>query len=427
MKPPFPNLRCQLSARALAVRAALGLGTLLICAVLVAWTSRAHAQFNGDFGLRKYALDAENFLDWKAYQPPYEWRYARYTAPNLLAGTVGSLSQKIFYLSEQVRLQKALGRYGSVLYYQQEDAFYRPDPIYREIELRVGRGWYASVVGFPQHDKINGGQGYALAWGERTDWNYVRVTHLRQYALYNDQTTGEARFLRAPELNRLELRTFWHRRLFVQLQWRDERPTDLYTPGSASGTPDRIDHYDGRKADLRVDWHWSPRLVTGLSLRRERERRTQTLPGASAGVAAHQQMELAWSDAYAVVTLAGDNRFEAGVYRGAFRNEIEAEAVAERFAHHLFTNAAYVLWSHPRSDWFRWLFSLQGGRAELATADGAEPAAAIAERSTQLKAGVGVILRQVGSYYLFFNSTWDLDIFTHRQWDGGNVQLLFLF
>lgn len=400
----------------------------LLCAALLGFAGGAWAQFDGDFALHKYTLDAENFLDWKAYQHPVDWRYARYTAPNLLDGSVGSLSQKIFYEFEQVRLQKALGRYGSVLYSQREDSFYRPDPIYREIELRVGRGWYASVVGFPEHDKINGSQGIALAWGERTDWNYVRFTHLRQYALHNDQTTGAARFLRAPELDRLEARVFWRQWLFVQLQWREERPTDLFTPDAASGAPGLLEHHEGRKADLVLDLHWSPRLLTGLTLRRRLERRARTpLAGAADGSAARQQMEMAWSDAYAAVTVAGDNRIEAGVYRGAFRDYIAANAAAERLDHHLFTNAAYVLWSHPRSEWFRWLFSFQGGRADLVTHDGAKPAEDVAERSTQLKAGVGAILQQAGSYYIFFNTTWDLDIFTHRQWDGGNIQLLFLF
>jgi hypothetical protein len=45
----------------------------------------------------------------------------------------------------------------------------------------------------------------------------------------------------------------------------------------------------------------------------------------------------------------------------------------------------------------------------------------------ELKAGVGVVLQEAGSYRAFFNTTWDLDIFVHRQWDGGNVQLQWLF
>jgi|GEM_PF-1174899 len=405
-----------------------GLRWALGAALLLAAATPVPAQFNGDFGIHKDVLDVENFLDWKAYQHPYPWRYARYTAPNYIDGSVGSLSQQTFYLFEELRLEKDLGRYGSVLYFQQEDSFFRHEPIYQEIELRLGRGVYGSIVGFPQHDKINGSQGVALAYGERTDWNTVRLTHLRQYALFNEQGTGPQRFARAPELDRLEARAFWHERVFVQLNWREERPTELLTPDAVDPTQGLRQRYAGRKLGLVLDVHWSERLLTGISLRRQHERRERDpLDASSAISAARQDLELSWSNAYAVVTLAGGSVIEAGAYHGAFRNHIAADDVAERFDHHLLTDAAYVLWTLPRGEGFRWLFSLQLGRADLATMDGAAPQDDIAERSNQGKAGVGVVLHEAGSSFIFFNTTWDLDIFTHRQWDGGNIQLLFLF
>jgi len=401
---------------------------LLLATGLAGQPHPAQAQFNGDFGIHKHTLDAENFLDWKAYQHPYAWRRALDTAPNLFRGSVGSLSKQVFYFAEQIRLEKRLGRFASIHYAEEEDAFFRPEPIDREVELRLGRDWSASVVGFPRHEKILGSQGYALAWGDRTRWDYVRLTRLEQFTLYNRETTGSPRFEPTPLLERLEARTFWAQRVLLQLRLRNERPTALHSPAPDDPTQALRESYEGRKADALLDVHWSPTVVTGAVWRRYREGRTRgPLDAASAVTSASQVLRLDWADVYGVFTLPSRSTIEAGVYRGAFRNDIASAGPDEQFAHRLVTRAAYVLWDYVRSDWFRWQFSLQGGRSSHSTHDGAAPDEDSAKTRSELKAGVGVILQEVGSYRAFFNTTWDLDVFTHRQWDGGNIQLLFLF
>jgi hypothetical protein len=401
----------------------------VLCALLLATLApAAWAQFSGDFSLGRHALDPENFLDYKAYQHPYPWRRATYTAPNYFRGTVGSLSHKVFYFAEEIRLEKDLGRYASILYFQQEDSFFRPEPIHQEVELRFGEGLYASVVGFPRHEKIDGHQGFALAWGERTDWNYLRLSQVDQFTLFNQENTDDARFSVEPELYRLEARTFWREAVFAQLDLRSERPTTLQSPSSADPALGRTEHYAGEQGDLVLDMYWSEGLLTGLTTRRRWEtRRREPLGGASLVTAARQRLELAWTDLYVVLTLRAGNVVEIGAYRGAFRNLIAADAASERFTHHLLTDAAYAVWTHPRSDWFQWVFSLQAGRAGRVFADGAAPELDSDETTTELKAGVGIVLKEAGSYRAFFNTTWDLDIFVHRQWDGGNVQLQWLF
>jgi hypothetical protein len=408
------------------------LGSVLVCALgaalLLGDPQPAAAQFNGDFTLRKDVLEIENFLDWKAYQHPYAWQAALARAPNSFDGSAGSLSQRRFYVADEIRLQKDIGRYGAVLYDQHEDAFFRSEPLYQEIELRVGRGVYGSILGFPTADKRYTGVGFAVALGQRTDASYIRWTHLRQDRLYNRQALGLQRFESFPELDRLEARLSWDDRLVAQLLWREEHPTEFLTPSPDDPGQGLRETYRGRKGELALNLRWSATVLTGLSLRRDRERRTRgPLDADSTVSAAAQQIEFARSDVYAVLNLAGGNVLEAGAYDGAFRNQIVAQHLSDTFSHHLLTRAVYALWTYPLSDWFRWQFSFQVGRADLLTYDPTADVPVQAERSTQSKFGAGVILQEAGSYAVYFNSTWDTDILTHRAWDGGNVQVLFLF
>ncbi len=178
-----------------------------------------------------------------------------------------------------------------------------------------------------------------------------------------------------------------------------------------------------------LDVHWSERFVTGISGRRDREVRTRApFAPVSAVTTAKQRLRLGLADAYAVYTFAGGDVLEAGVFRGEFANRIRAEAATEAFAHGMLTDVVYALWTHTRSDWLQWLFSLQVGAVRREVFDGAQPPSPKDRtETTEMKAGVGIILREAGSYRVLFNSTWDLDVFDQRQWDGGNVQLQWLF
>jgi hypothetical protein len=388
----------------------------------------AAAQFNGDFTIQKHTLDAENFLDWKAYQHPFPWRYEAYRAPNILRATVGSLSQTRFYFLEEIRLEKDLGRYATVTYHEQEDSFYRPEPIYREVELRFGRGWYVSILGFPRHEKVLGHQGLALAWGERTDWNFLRLTQLDQYILFNEQGGSDASFTPAPIMQRLEARTFWREWLFFQIDVRSERPARLRSPERDAPALGRLESYAGLQADVVLDLHWSPRLLTGLTWHRDWERRARQPDGAASAITrAEQELDLTWTELYAVLRPAPGHVVEAGIYRGTFGNRIRAAVPEEAFSHDLLTDAAYVQWTRPDSWGFDWLFSLQAGGVDRELTDPAAPRDDEQAHSTEMKAGVGIAWYEADSYRFLFNTTWDLDVFTSRQWDGGNLQLLFFF
>ena len=72
------------------------------------------------------------------------------------------------------------------------------------------------------------------------------------------------------------------------------------------------------------------------------------------------------------------------------------------------------------------LISLQAGEA-LLDKDFEDMTEDAVKASWELKAGLGFIMAEKDRYRFFFNSTWDLDIFDTRQWDGGNVQVQYLF
>jgi hypothetical protein len=402
------------------VRLALRLAFCLAVAVgLNAMPARA--QFDGNFALERHTLDAENFLDWKAYQYPAPWRDEGSMAPNVFRGTVGSLSQKKFYLHQEIRLEKELGRYATVLYRQEEESFFRTGPIYQEIEFRFGRTFYGSIIGFPRHEKVEGHQGYALAWGERTEGSYLRLSRLKQYILFNQEGTSNQLYDDNPVLERLEGRWLRAGSVSLQVDLRNERPARLL-----SFSAERQETYEGRKGDLVLDVHWSDRLQTGVHLNGNREKRGRYRLFAGAPDAT-QTLRWGVGDAYAVYRWDEGDEIEAGALRGLFENRIAAAQENEGLEHRLASDALYALWSHPTSGSFAWLFSVQVGRVELRTLDGAGRLATEDGRSTELKLGVGGVLQEAGSYRAFFNTTWDLDLIGHRQWDGGNVQLQFLF
>ena len=397
-------------------------GLLVLGWIFLASGGLAGAQFNGDFSLHKHALDAENFLDWRAYQPPHGWRRDNDLAPNIFTGTVGSLSQKKFYSLHEIRLEKDFARYGTFLYRQREESFFRPEPIAQEVEFRIGQGVYGSVFGFPHHQKIEGHQGYALAIGKRTDWRFLRLSRLKQFVLFNVENEGDEYFSPNPRMYRLEARGSWARHLYAQADVRREKPTTLVSPAKG-----QRESYQGDRLDMTLEAHWGPRMVTGIRHRAHKEQRTREPLAGGAAASASQVLRSGWLDLYGVLTLDNGDTLESGGYRGLFENRIRSEAAEDIFDHRLLTDALYLIWDHARGNGVRWIFSFQGGRADRDKADGAFPLEAEDEVTTELKLGLGIVLEEAGSHRIFFNSTWDLDLFQHRQWDGGNVQVQLLF
>ena len=396
---------------------------LLLPWIFLLGLDAGRAQFNGDFSIEKHALDAENFLDRKTYQAPYSWRHEQRLAPNVFRASVGSLSKKKFYMFQQIRLEKDLGKYASILYRQEQDAFFRPDPIYREVELRFGQGWYASLLGFPEHVKILGHTGVAAAWGKRTDPDRIQLTYLKQFNLYNEETTGTERYSPNPILYRSEFHFYSSENFHVRGNLRAEMEARLLTP--LDGKEER---YRGRKVDLSGGFRWSERLRFGLDYNGNREERERLPYGAGSSITASAQLlRWGWVDLHGVYSFPGGDVVETGFYRGLFENNITAEVAGDDFEHSMLTDAFYAVWEDPSSDWFHWVYSFQASRVYRSEIDAGTAKAEGNGRTNEWKLGVGIVLQEAGSYRAFFNTSWDLDLLGARQWDGGNIQLQFLF
>ncbi len=116
--------------------------------------SELFAYFDGDFDIQRHFLPKEeNMIDWKAYQLPLAWQRKWHTVKNGFQGTSGSLSQELFYLKHDIKLQADLHKNFSLLYSQEREEFYRSEPVYQQIEARFGHGYYVSVLGFPTYEK----------------------------------------------------------------------------------------------------------------------------------------------------------------------------------------------------------------------------------------------------------------------------------
>ena len=71
-------------------------------------------------------------------------------------------------------------------------------------------------------------------------------------------------------------------------------------------------------------------------------------------------------------------------------------------------------------------YSLQAGQAELSK-DLLDLDVEPEQKTMEIKAGFGFILEKAKHYRFFVNTTWDLDLFKTRQWDGGSILLQFYF
>lgn len=403
-------------ARALAVCGLVAAGTL--------WAGvPARAQFNGDFAVEQHALSDENFLDWKAYQPTIQSRYRWYPARNALRGSVGSISQKRFYFFQQIRLEADLGRYATVLYSQEEESFFRQDELRQQLELRLGSGYYASLLGFPRHDKRGTEVGVALARGKRTDWNHVRYTRLQQRPFYNDKNPEPNEFERPPVTDRLEVQRFWNERLFVRLEWTKEHPARFQ-----EFEPPVERRYEGREFHAIVDW-WGPQRewVVGATYHEDMERRRQ-LPEAPSQELPdlRQGLEFTWLDLYGGWEWGADF-VTLGYLDSYFSNEIDSGILVEQYSDRLATGQVYAFWERRPETWVHGLFSLQVGQTSETVRFGKVKPPSRNGRSVQAKFGASLVMREAERYRLVVNTTWDGDIFTRRAWDGGNVRLEMYF
>ena len=387
----------------------------------------AQAQFNGKFEIERHFLDLENFLDWKAYQGPISWRYEWYRTRNGMRVSVGSISMYRFYLYHEIRLEADIGEYFTVLYEQKEDSLYESDPIYQEAEFRFGKDWYASIIGFPTHEKKLGHMGYAVSHGKRQDFNYFRIGFLEQFVLYNeknantDKNSVNEEYVTIPVLERVQVRQLWQNRLFFDFDHQRVNPAEFFKED-----PPQSQFYESVEYIATLDWK-GDQWILGITTYSDRQLRSHRPVSPSTSLPdLEQELLLTWTDIYYGWQLNSTNHLTVGLLDAVFENQIDSYFPEHTYENRFTTTQAYGLWEHSRSDWFQWIISLRLGPALVAkdylNVDETEDDSRI-----ESKAGVGVVMMEMERYRFYINTTWDLDIFTTRQWDGGNVQVQFYF
>ena len=289
--------------------------------------------------------------------------------------------------------------------------------------MRYGSGAYLSILGFPRHDKAFGNQGLALSLGSRENWNFLRLTHLQQYALYNEKTSGDFKYDPIPTLNRVELQMFANETLFVQATSRQETRAVREDPENALE-----ESYEGQKLHGTVDLWFGDGFMMGVTLNSNEELR-QRLPTDENTAEPTRDQTLRWGyqDAYLVLVEEGGDVWELGVLRAEMNNTITSTEETEDYRFDMMSSASYLFWQLWLDEGTQWIFSLQGGALESYEFRGESTKPPRDDTNPQAKAGVGIVVSEAESHRLFFNSTWDLDVFAQRQWDGGNVQLQLFF
>ncbi len=405
-------------------------GFLIIACLLQAFAvSNSYAQFNNDFEIERHYLAMENFLDWKAYQNPFSWKYEWDTTQSGMLASVGSLSLYEFYYTSEIRLAKELGSLVSFQYDLVEDSFYRKAPLYQEIAFRVGTEDYAaSLIGFPSYDKKNGQVGYAVSYGKRHTLNSVRLSLSDQYSIYNERNVNseknsvDGHFRKTPLLSRLEALWFWDHHLYIK--------TDLKQISQAVykiDDPEQLLEFEGNEYEITIDWREEDSWVLGTTAYHKEEYRTQVPTTSSQDLPdLDQTILLSWLDIYFHMQASLKSLITIGVLSSQFLNNIDSSYSDQRYDCHLRTFQVYGIWQKAKSDWFYWLYSLQAGQAELDKSyEGISET--VDDENLEMKAGIGVMMMEELNYRLLVNTTWDLDFFETRQWDGGNVQLQMVF
>jgi len=400
-----------------AMRLSLGIVFILIHS----FSPSLLAQFNGNFEIERHILGEENFFDWKSYQEPLPWRHQWYETRNGMRASTGSISLEQFYVDHEFRFEADVEPYFTFLYNQTQEQFYQENPIYQEVEFRFGKEFYFSIIGYPQFEKKYGDAGFAFAYGDPYGEGFVRFSQIRQDQLFNeknvvdDKHSGEDRYLETPRYSRLEIQSHSNNLLF-RLKMKQVEPSHFLS------TLEQVNKfYEDQEQELILDWNYREDQILGFTWHREEEKREHqkgNVPLLS------QSLQLEYLDLYYHLQFSDVEFLTVGTMISYFQNKIDAPTPTEQYFFRLDSRQIYGFWQDRISQSTQILYSLQGGDFRLQRKKEKEQED---NSELQLKAGVGLILVDKKRFRFFANSTWDLDTFEQRQWDGGNIMLQIYF
>ncbi|MDH5752125.1 MAG: hypothetical protein OEZ59_06875 [Deltaproteobacteria bacterium] len=394
----------------------------LVFLSVFSFSPAARGQFQGDLEIRQDFMEQENFLDIRSYSPQARERLASLEAPVAFRTSVGSLSMERFYVDHYLRLSLDLHDNAFFLYRQERLAIFRPEEIYQEAEFRYGRAWGVSITGYPSHDKRMVAQGAALSRGRHTDPSFLRLSHLKMFALFNDENNGPEHFERNPHLYRMEGRYFEKGELLLEIDARRETPTLLVSTDTGLRQ-----YYSGGRFNLSADILAGDTVRAGVSLTGWSERREQrpALPSLD-DPWLQQEMEFSHLELRSGFAPRSGHHVEAGVARGQFTNQITSRQPAlgqAVYEHSLLTWLAYGIWEAPWQERLSIESMLVAGRVRRVDISPSSPKKIPRENTFEAKAALGPVYRQPGRWHMAFISTWDLDTSSGRKWDGGNARI----
>lgn len=384
------------------------------------------AQFNGDFEIKRYYLNEENFYDWKAYQTPVNWDKNWLSAKNAMKSSTGSLSMEEFYVFHEIKLQMDMSDYVSFLYKQQQNSFFRPEDNYQEAEFRFGKDLYYSVIGFPTYEKKYGNFGHALSLGESENFNFIKLSKLDQYIAYNeknvdnDAQTTNNRFLTTPVLYRLQANYLFSETWLLNMDLKHESKTIF-----SDFEQEQESQYQGAERYLQLEGQYGLNSLVGIKVNQDIEKRQIIPDSKTTDMDSDQILILETYDIYMGYPIFDKDYLSIGFMRGRFQNIIKNLNDQKTYDFLLESEQVYSKWQWYLDDHSSVLYALQAGSFNIYKKQDQD--LELDNDGIQIKASLGIIYYETDKYQLVLNSTWDLDLIQERQWDGGNIQFIFYF
>lgn len=400
----------------------LGLFFIFLGALISLFPGISTAQFNQQFEIEKHHLAGENFFDWKAYQMPTAWRYQWRFTENGFNTTIGSLSQDQFFFKQELRFHTSLTPSISFSYHQYREEFYREDPLYQEVGFRYGTDYGVSLMGFPTHEKRGNSAGAALLYGKAFSTHYIKLSRLLQNFMYNEKNTGDEKnsvtdeYSEAPVMDQIEIQYLWDNRVFLAAKLDYEHQAILKANDGSSEK-----RYSGHNYEVELSWMFRDANRVGFQYRDDLEhRRHVDKSGGGESISKEQTLSYEMMDLFYFYQNETDD-ITFGYLFSHFKNRINAIVLTDTYDFYLGSSQVYIFWRTYQGVNSRLNYGLQAGTFKLQKENSGEVVKG--EEGTQLKFTFGFEFFKKGDYRLLGNSTWDLDTFLGRQWDGGNIQL----